>query len=94
MDEKIFSRRFCFEHESGDVLYPYRIRSRQTGALRFVVSKIATKGKHARDIDDEDEMVRLILNEDYKVRMKDPNTAREGGYRRTSPSIIGVRRLA
>ncbi len=90
MDERIYSRRFCFEHESGDLLYPVRMKNRETGNLRFRVGTPTTKRPHELEVE-EDEMVRLVLDEDYKVRMKDPETGRHGGYRKTSPSIVGVR---
>lgn len=78
MDERVYSRRFCFEHKSGDVLYPVRLRNRQTGALRFRVGKVTTKPPHELEVE-EDEMVRLVLVEDYVVRMKDPHAGRHGG---------------
>jgi len=68
------------------------MRNRETDILRFRVGTPTTKRPHELEIE-EDEMVRLVLNEDYKVRMKDPNTGRNGGYRKTSPSIVGVRPL-
>ena len=91
MDERIFSRRFCCDHEDGRTLYPYRVRNRETGTLRFRVSEVTVKG----DLQDEvekDEMERRF-NADDMVRMRDPNGDHNGGYRISSPCIKRVRRL-
>lgn len=91
MDETIYSRRLCFEHESGDLLYPVRMKNHETGSLWFRVGKITVKPPHELEVG-EDEMVRLVIDEDYVVRMKDPISGRNGGYRKSGRSIVGVRR--
>jgi hypothetical protein len=89
MDDTLYSRKFCFEHESGDLLYPIRIRNLDTGRVAFRVSPTRTiKGKQLEV--EEDEMLRRVLDQGYTVRMKCPESSRNGGYRRSGTSIRRV----
>ena len=94
VDRNIYSDLFCADHVSGDTLYPYRIWDRETGKYYFHVGLKTTKSPHTVKVEDEKEMARLVLKENYKVRMRDPNNPeRHGGYRMTGRSIVRVRRL-
>ncbi len=91
MERDVFSRSFCFDHESGDVLYPYRMRNRSTGRYAFRVS--AERVVHGRQQEvEEAEMLRLVLEHNYIVRMSTLDRERDGGYRPNRPSIVAVRR--
>jgi hypothetical protein len=92
VDETLYSRRFCFEHISGDLLYPIRIRNQDTGKLAFRVSNTRVIKGQMLEVE-EDEMVERVLKENYKVRMRCPETGRNGGYRRDGHSIVAVRVL-
>jgi hypothetical protein len=93
VDRNIYSDLFWAEHVSGDTLYPYRIWDRETGTYVFYVGKISTKNPHTVKVEDEKQMARLVLEENYKVRMRDPNNpSRHGGYRMTGHSIVRVHR--
>ena len=92
MERDVFSRRFCFEHESGDVLYPYRMRNRRTGRLAFRVSDTRVVHGLQREVE-EDEMEQLVLEHNFKVRMSTLDRKRNGGYTPTGRSIVRVRRF-
>jgi hypothetical protein len=90
MAEDPFSHRFCFEHSSGDLLYPVRMRNLETGRLAFCVSDTrVVKGLEQEA--EEDDMVRLALERNYMVRMSTHDRTRHGGYRRDGRSILRVR---
>ena len=87
LDKSLYSQKFCFEHVGGDILYPVRIRNSKSGRMEFQVwdkDKSRTRGVG------EEEMVDLVLNKGYAVRMKCPTTGRNGGYKKAGPSIRRV----
>jgi hypothetical protein len=43
------------------------------------VGRITIKGKHTVKVEDEHEMRRLVRDENWMVRMRDPHTGRNGG---------------
>ncbi len=96
MDADLYCRRFCFVHESGDRLYAYRVRNNDTGTLAFRVSDQRVIKDLEQEAEDEAEMMRLVLDLNYQVRMSTlPGTRkRQGGYRRHGRSIVRVERYS
>lgn len=93
MDEEFFSRRVCFEHESGAELYPVRVRRRDTGRVAFRVSNGGNTLEDSMEVD-EAEMLRLVLEHGYAVRMSTLSGTKAGLYRPNGRSIIRVQRPA
>jgi hypothetical protein len=88
IDEQRYSREFCFEHVEGDLLYPIRMHSQTSGRLAF---QVWDRNKSEAIEVEEEEMVRLVLQSNFAVRMKCPWTGRNGGYRRSGYSVRAVR---
>lgn len=86
----LFSELFYLEHESGDRLYPVRMRNRDTGRVSFRVSVGGSGGntkEAGHEIDDEREVKRLVIEQGYAVRAATKNNARKGLYKIGMKSI-------
>lgn len=90
-------RRFCLVHESGDRLYPYAKKSRQGGRVTFVAAKPGAGNNCTSaeiQIADETELERLVLIQEYSVRCRTLNRARDGLYNVRGRSILRVERTS
>lgn len=90
MSSEIFSDLFYLLHESGDQLYPCRMKNRDTGKVAFRVSKGGEKGNTkevGQEIDCELEVKRLVLEHGYAVRAKTLDKTRNGLYKLGQRSI-------
>ncbi|EOX4805143.1 hypothetical protein ACFKIT_003765 [Vibrio alginolyticus] len=90
MSSELFSELFYLVHESGDELYPYRIKNRDTGKVAFRVSEGGEKGNTkevSEEIDCEYEVKRLVLEHGYAVRAQTLDKTRSGLYKLGQRSI-------
>ncbi|WP_156498491.1 hypothetical protein [Oleiphilus sp. HI0079] len=89
-----YSNLFYLLHESGDKLYPVRMKNRDNGQVAFRVSKGGTGGntkEAGKEIMDEQEMKNLVLNEGYAVRAETKTgTKRRGLFKIDQRSIMKV----
>ena len=92
MAEEIFSRKLCFIHKSGAELYPVRMQNEVTGLSAFRVSDRGNKKEDGLEVG-EAEMLRLVLEHGYAVRMIAADGAHRSLYRTNGSSIVAVRRL-
>jgi hypothetical protein len=86
-------RRFCLVHESGDRLYPYAKRSRQSGRIHFAVAKPGSQNNLASAeiaVLDESELERLVVQQHYSVRCRTERGTRDGLYNVDGHSILRV----
>jgi hypothetical protein len=91
MGQDQFSKLFYLAHESGDKLYPVRIKGRDTGRVAFKVSPGGDGGNtnaKSKEILDEHEMKSYVFDHDYAVRASTLNRSREGLYKIGQRSII------
>lgn len=89
-----FSRRFSFILKSGEVLFPIRMKNRDTGRLAFRVSPGGARGNTkaaALEVEDEAEMQRYVLECGYSVRAATLNKATTGLYKADGRSVVEVR---
>lgn len=87
--------RFWLVHESGDHLYPYAKRSRQSGRIHFAVARPGSHNNLASAeiaVIDESELERLVLEQQYSVRCRTADGQRDGLYNVAGRSIIRVDR--
>lgn len=85
MSEQI-SRKLELVHISGALLYPVRIKNRDTGRIAFRLSKCGNTKDDSIEVEDEQAMIDKVLNENYMVRARTLKTASQGG-------IAGLYRL-
>ncbi|WP_305402237.1 hypothetical protein [Photobacterium leiognathi] len=91
MDLKIFSNLFYLVHESGDHLYPCRMKNKDTGKVCFRLSEGGKAGNTKEvgiEVDCELKMKDLVLNQGYAVRAKTLDKGRNGLYKLNQRSII------
>lgn len=79
MEVGSFSRAFCFLLESGEVAFPCTMKNRSTGKSTFRVSRFggnqlnhADEKKREEEVNEE-EMVRLVLEQGCCVRVQKEN---------------------
>lgn len=89
MIQKMFCFEFHFLHKSGDLLYPVMVRNRDTNRLAFRVAKEGNTVDDGLEVN-EAEMKRLVLQQDYAVRMSTLDGKRRGLYRASGRSITAV----
>ena len=93
MSSSVFSELFYLEHESGDKVYPARMKNKDTGKISFRVSPGGTGGntkEAGMEVDDENEMKRLVISDGYAVRAATKDKKRQGLYKIGTRSIIRV----
>ena len=86
-------RRFCLVHDSGDRLYPYAKRSRQSGRVHFAVARPGGQNNLASAeiaVLDEAELERLVLQQHYSVRCRTADGKRDGLYNVAGHSVLRV----
>lgn len=90
----LFSRRFSFVLKTGEELFPVRMKNRQTGQVSFRVSKGGTGGNTKEsgiEVEDENEMVRYVLELGYGVRAATLDNKKYGLYKPDGRSVAQVR---
>ncbi len=80
--ESRMSMRLKLLHESGDHLYPVRMKNTQTGKVAFRVSEKGNRLTDCIEVDCEQTMLDYVVKKGFSVRAKTlPNTKqREGLY--------------
>lgn len=89
----LFSRRFSFVLKTGEELFPVRMKNRQTGLVAFRVSKGGTGGNTKEsgiEVEDENEMVRYVLELGYGVRASTLDKKKSGLYKPDGRSVAQV----
>jgi hypothetical protein len=89
MSTDLFSSAFYLLHESGDRLYPVKMKNQDTGRIAYRVSRGGTGGntKEASLEVDEAEMVRYVTRLGYAVRASTRDRKRFGQYKVGERSI-------
>lgn len=85
-----FGKQFCLVHESGELLYPVRIRNRDTGRVSFRISQGGLKGNTKEvgiEEDDEAKVFSRVVNEGWAVRASSMNKKTTGLYKLGQRSI-------
>ncbi len=89
--DAVFSTVFYLEHQTGDKLYPVRMKNRDTGVLAFRVSPGGTGGNTKAagiEVEDEHEMKRYVFEHGYAVRASTLNKSRNGLFKIGQRSIM------
>lgn len=72
-------RKLRLIHVCGDVLYPARIKDRETGQVAFRLAKGGNTKDHSIEVQDEDEMIEKVLRHGFSVRARTEKPASRGG---------------
>jgi hypothetical protein len=88
--EQKFCTLICMKHESEDLLYPVRIKNRDTGVCAFRVAKSGNSIDDSLEITDEKALIKYVRDLGYSVRASTMNKSRGGLYRLGQRSIVGV----
>lgn len=86
-----FGNLFYLVHESGDKLYPVRIKNRDTGKIAFRVSKGGAGGNRKDagiEVEDEYQMKKYVLEQGYAVRASTVDKSRYGLFKIGQRSIL------
>ena len=89
----VFSDIFCLHHKTGDVLYPIKMRNKDTGVVAFRVSPGGSKGntkKISIEVEDEHEMKRYVFEYGYSVRASTQDRKRHGLFKVGQRSIVAA----
>lgn len=87
---------FYLIHSSGDKLYPYQLKNRETRELAFRVAAPGKRDAHglSQELTDISEVMSLVVEHGYSVRAKSlVDSARHGSYRLTGREITGWARV-
>ena len=79
MMSNLFCRKLRLKHVEGDVLYPMRVKDRETEEVAFRVSKGGNTKQDSIPITDEDDMIRKVTTQGYKVRARTEAPPSRGG---------------
>jgi hypothetical protein len=89
--DKRLSRRFWFEHSSGERLFPYKLRDNKTGRVTYRVA-VGRAGAHKVEnqvqLDDVEDVYRYVFGKNYSVRMCSPDGETYGMYAKDGYSIV------
>lgn len=77
--KNIFSEKLILIHQSGDELYPVRMKNRDTGKIAFRLSKKGNTKLDSIEVEDEALMIFKVLNERYMVRARTKLPINRGG---------------
>ncbi len=94
--EQMFCTRLKLQHESGDILYPAKMKNRDTGVIAFRLSNRGNTKADSIDIDDEQTMIDLVLNQGYGVRARTlltPNS-KTGGNSKKRAGLVRINERA
>jgi hypothetical protein len=90
MSELLY-RKLRLNHTEGDVLYPARMKNMDTGRVAFRLSKRGNTKADSIEVTDEQEMIRKVTTQGYKVRARTIKPVSKGGrgglYSLTETSI-------
>lgn len=88
----LFCKNIELLHESGDILYPVRMKNQKTGKTMFRVCKEGNRKDEGGyiELDDEAELLRHVKELDRKVRASTLNKSRYGLYRTSQRAIEKV----
>jgi hypothetical protein len=92
-DNKICMKLKLF-HESGDVLYPVKVKNKDTGVVAFRVSSGGNKKVDSIEVEDEQTMLDYVVKQKYAVRatsltaITGSSKKRSGLYRLDQQSIV------
>jgi len=96
MTDDRFGRSFCLVHESGELLYPVRIKNLDTGRLAFRISKGGAGGntkESGKEENDESKVHDLVRNQGWAVRASNLQKTIQGLYKVGERSIREFRDL-
>jgi hypothetical protein len=95
---KLNEQRNCMKlkmfHESGDVLYPVKVKNIDTGLVAFRVSLGGNKKEDSIEVEDEQSMLDYVVKKRYAVRatsleaITGSSKKRSGLYRLDQQSIV------
>lgn len=94
MDDR-FGRLFYLVHDSGDHLYPVRMKNRDSGVSAFRLSKGGTGGNtkaNGREENNEAKVLDLVKS-GWAVRASTKNGSRSGLYKLSQRSIAAITEL-
>lgn len=86
--------RLKLHHESGDILYPVKVKNKDTGLVAFRVSRGGNTKQDSLEMEDEQSMLDYVLKQDYQVRatsiapLTGSSKKRSGLYRLSQHSIV------
>ncbi|ANG63062.1 hypothetical protein A8C75_11650 [Marinobacterium aestuarii] len=72
-------RRLQLNHIEGDILYPCRMKNQDTGLVAFRLSKGGNTKRDSIEVTDEQEMIRKVTTQGYKVRARTIEPVSQGG---------------
>jgi hypothetical protein len=91
MSGERMSERFWFQHESGDRLYPYRIKNRTTGRVAFRAAPPGTGNnitENQIELDHEEDLYRYVFAMGWSTRMRSRSGSWNGLYNKDGRSIV------
>ena len=89
-DLERLDRSFWFIHKGKTKIYPYRLKSRQTGKIAFRVAPPGTGAnltKNQLQLDDVRDVIRHVFEHGWSVRMRSPDWEVDGLYNKDGYSI-------
>lgn len=81
---------FSLLHESGDILYPVRMKNTATGVVAYRVSLQGNTLTDCIELQDERDVLHYVRNLGYGVRAKSKTTTRNGIYKLAQRSITAL----
>jgi hypothetical protein len=75
----LLCRKLQLNHVEGDALYPMRMKDRETREIAFRVSKGDNTKQDSIPVTDEEEMIRKVTTQGYKVRARTEAHTSHGG---------------
>jgi hypothetical protein len=85
--------RLKMTHETGDVLYPVKMKNTKTGKVAFRVSEEGNKVEDCIEIEDEQIMLDYVVKKGFSVRARTlpTSTKRDGLYGINKRKIVSYR---
>lgn len=88
---ELLCRTLRLTHKEGDVLYPVRMKNKDTGRVAFRLSKAGNTKADSIEVMDEQEMILKVTQQGYKVRARTERPTSQGG--RTGLYALGERAI-
>lgn len=76
---EVLSSKLVLVHNSGDLLYPVKMKNRDTGRIAFRLSRRGNTKSDSIEVEDESEMINKITRENYMVRARTRKHTSQGG---------------